>query len=116
MRNINALWQNARFRRNRAAAITSASSSIVEVTPPITEVFKAVVTTSEPVPAHGGMTVTVDQLMALYLGGHSSLLLGDEQLSLQGDLSAHYGLGTLMLSEQMPAGRHPISRNSTFVE
>jgi hypothetical protein len=116
MRNINALWQHTRFRRSRAAAITSASSSIVEVTPPITEVFKAVVATSEPVPAHGGMTVTVDQLMALYLGGHSSPLLGDEQLSLHGDTNARYGLGTLMLSEPMPVGRHPISRNSIVAE
>jgi hypothetical protein len=48
------------------------------------------------------MTVTVDQLMALYRG-HSSPLLGDEQLSLHGDTNARYGLGTLMLSEPMPA-------------
>jgi hypothetical protein len=112
MRKINALWQNARFRRGRHAATAAVA---VEVAPR-REILTTSVPAMEEVPAHGGMTVTVDQFMALYLRGHSSPLLGDEQLSLHGDQNARYGLGTLMLSEQMPAGRHPISRNPIFTE
>jgi hypothetical protein len=112
MRNLNTLWLNARFRRGRHAAATVAAAEVA----PRREILTTSLPVMEVAPAHGGMTVTVDQLMALYLGGHSSPLLGDEQLSLHGDLNARYGLGTLMISEQMPASRHPISRNSIFAE